>query len=269
MTNNQTLLTRSNGHSHAGRVSVPASYKASITVEASLAIPIFVFAVVCLLYLLEIMAIQTAVRSGLQYAGKVIAVESKEIPVLLPAEVEQEVVNAIGTARLERSTIVNGCAGIDCSKSYLSARTGIGELRAEYQVQIPVPFFHINRITLKEAIKIKVWDGYKKEGISFDKDEIVYITETGLVYHKDYYCTYLDLSIRMVTRDYIDELRNSNGGKYYPCGFCTSYGGVGVYITSSGNRYHNSLSCSGLKRTVYAVPLSEARGKGVCSRCGK
>ena len=97
----------------------------------------------------------------------------------------------------------------------------------------------------------------------------VYVTETGLVYHRDYHCTHLELSIHMVLQSEIESLRNEGGGKYHPCQHCMKGAGGGVYITDTGDRYHSSLSCSGLKRTIYAVPLSEVAGKGACSRCGK
>jgi len=54
-----------------------ASVSASVTIEAALAVPVFFFALVCLIYLLELMAIGTAVRSGLQYAGKQAAKEDE------------------------------------------------------------------------------------------------------------------------------------------------------------------------------------------------
>ncbi|MDE6937540.1 MAG: pilus assembly protein, partial [Lachnospiraceae bacterium] len=118
-------------------------------------------------------------------------------------------------------------------------------------------------------ILIKVWSGYEKEGFLTDDEETVYITETGLVYHRDYHCTHLELSIRMVSSAELESLRNNSGGRYYPCGQCVRLGKNGVYITNTGDRYHSSLSCSGLKRTIYAVPVSEAVGRRACSRCGK
>ena len=45
-------------------------------------------------------------------------------------------------------------------------------------------------------------------------------------------------------------------------------GHLEIYITSQGNRYHTQLNCSGLKRTIYTVPLSQTGGRGRCSKCG-
>lgn len=252
-----------------GRASVSASKKGSITIEAAMAVPIFFLAVVSLLYLMEIMAVQTSIRAGLQYAGKQAAKEASVVTVVIPSHIESDVIHAVGPERLERSIVIGGSGGIRCDQSRISARTGIGELVVTYKVRIPVPIFGIRPIEYQEKMRIKAWTGYEKNGFTVDNDTTVYITETGLVYHRDYQCTHLDLSIRMVASSELDSLRNESGGKYYPCGHCMRNVGGGVYITDTGNRYHSSLSCSGLKRTVYAVPLSEVIGKGACSRCGK
>ena len=83
-------------HTSAGRASAFTSLRGSITLEAAAAVPIFFFAVVSLLFLMEIMSIQTAVRSGLQYAGKLAAEEAYPTAVLRPGKVEQDVTAAIG-----------------------------------------------------------------------------------------------------------------------------------------------------------------------------
>lgn len=269
MTNNQKPTSQLNNHSHTGRVSVFTSLKASITVEAAMAVPIFFFAVVCLLYLMEIMAVQTAVRSGLQYAGKKAVQEAYTVTAVIPSRIEGDIVNAAGAQRLDRSIVLGGSGGIDCGKSYMSMNTGIGELSAQYRVKIPIPIFGIPPVTYSQTIRIKAWTGYEKEGFGTDNDKIVYVTETGIVYHKDYHCTHLELSIHMVPPEEVGNLRNESGGKYYACEHCMKSGNLGVYITNTGDRYHSSLTCSGLKRTVYAVPVSEVVGKGACSRCGQ
>ena len=45
--------------------------------------------------------------------------------------------------------------------------------------------------------------------------------------------------------------------------------GSQLYLTEYGNRYHNSLICSRLKRTVYAIHVSKAVVKGACTKCSK
>ena len=90
-----------------------------------------------------------------------------------------------------------------------------------------------------------------------------------MVYHRDNQCTYLDLSIRTAGKKDIAQLRNENGEKYRTCEKCGKKAGKNVYITNQGNRYHSSIGCSGLKRKIYAIPISEAQGKGECSRCGE
>lgn len=68
----------------------------------------------------------------------------------------------------------------------------------------------------------------------------------------------------------LNSLRNESGGKYHACEKCVhgSSKGSNVYITDQGDRYHNSLTCSGLKRTVYTARISEVPGKRACSKCG-
>lgn len=254
---------------HDGKVSFFTHFKGSMTVEASLAVPIFFFAILSFLYLFEIMAIQSAVNSGLNYAGKMVMMESYPLSVVYPSKIEDYMVEAIGAERLERSIIIDGSTGIDCTESKMSLRTGIGTLSARYEMKIPVPGFILDGLEREQTIRIKAWTGYEKEYFGVSDEQIVYLTETGMVYHKDYHCTYLDLSIQSVSKESVEDLRNSGGGKYYACLVCGGRNESSVYITNNGNKYHTSLLCSGLKRTIYTVPLSEVIGKGACIRCGQ
>ena len=244
-----------------------ASVRGSVTVEAAMAIPLFFFCIICFLYLMEMSVIQTSVRAGLSAAEKEIAVEAYALPVVVPTEVEKKVVQAIGKERLDRSLIMGGSEGIDCGESYISPTTGIGKLVAEYQVELPIPTFLIPSITYHVNMKIKGWTGYENGSFLSDAD-IFYMTPSGSVYHTDYNCSYLDLSIRTVGVGEVDSLRNKDGGKYYACSCCKDNPSSVVYITDYGTNFHSSLSCSGLKRTVIAVDAGETEGRSACSKCG-
>lgn len=101
-----------------------------------------------------------------------------------------------------------------------------------------------------------------------DEHTMVYVTEHGSVYHKDLQCTHIKLSIQKVEKEAVSGLRNHGGEKYHSCEKCGKDAGGAVYITAEGNRYHSSLECSGLKRTVKEVSLEELGEMRPCSKCG-
>lgn len=244
------------------------SRRAVITVEAALAVPFFFLACVCLIYLLEVQAVRTSVKMGAYKAAQNAAKEMYAVPVVLPSRVEADIVDAIGRDRLERSMIVGKSEGLSCAGSRVEHGTQIVDIIVDYKVQPPIRVFGIPPIAMREAVRMKGWTGYEK-GSFEEREGYVYITESGTVYHKNYNCTYLKLSIQIVPAEEVSGLRNEYQGKYYPCEKCMKNGNGGmVYIARTGNRYHSSLGCSGLKRSVRAVKLSEVGGRGACSRCG-
>lgn len=93
--------------------------KGSLTVEAAVVIPLFLFTMMVLIYLLEIMAIETNIRAGMQYAGKKYAENTYVTPLTGTKVLEKDVIEAVGPERLNRSIIENGASGLDCSNSYV------------------------------------------------------------------------------------------------------------------------------------------------------
>lgn len=242
----------------------------SVTIETALILPFFFLAAICIFYMMEVMAIRTSIRSGMQYAVKNTAEKVCVIPIIFVNELEKQIVQAIGSERLDRSIVVNGSGGLQCEQSRISVMTGIIDVKVQYRVKIPVPAISDVSVPMQESIRVKGWCGYSGGGFYNEAEDTVYITENGMVYHRDYGCNYLELSIQGVQAGEVETIRNKNQGIYHACKVCTS-GETNplVYVTDYGDRYHNSLNCSGLKRTIYAVPVSEAAGKGVCSKCGR
>ncbi|MDD3141987.1 MAG: pilus assembly protein [Lachnospiraceae bacterium] len=248
-----------------------SAFTASITVEAAATIPLFFLAVVCLLYAFEIMAIQTSIKASAHSTCKAVAKETYALPLVLGPRVEASIVEKIGKQRLNQSIVVDGSAGLHCNKSWVEPSTGIVQLIVEYEVKLPIPNFGIPTLKYRETVKMKGWVGYVKTSIENEKNQMVYVTENGSVYHKDYQCTHLDLSIHPVSQGAVSQLRNEYQERYHACEKCMRKEDEEnmIYITNTGDKYHSQLSCSGLKRSIYAIPLSEVQGKGACLRCGQ
>lgn len=120
--------------------------------------------------------------------------------------------------------------------------------------------------------RARAWTGRDKgaDGDSlFDDARYVYVAENGRVYHTSSKCSHICLSIHAVSQGDVGHMRNENGGRYKACEKCVGNGirAETLYVSDDGDRFHNSLTCSGLKRTVKMVDINEVQGLGECSGC--
>lgn len=272
----------------AKRVSSFTSLKlrASLSVEASLAIPLFLFFMIQIMSAMNMIGIQSRLNAALHQTGNQMAfagyVYEKTTEGALPDEIAStaltqayagnQVINYAGKKYLNQSCIKSGAAGISFQGTSIMQKNDIVEICLSYRVKSFFSLLGFDGFMMKQRYYGRAWTGYDVEsGISdFTKeDPMVYITETGTVYHTNRDCTYLNPSIETIRADAVGDSRNQSGGKYMPCELCGKKGSSGiVYITSQGSGYHTLITCSGLKRTIYTIPLSEAGGRRKCSKCG-
>ena len=129
-------------------------------------------------------------------------------------------------------------------------------------------FFGLITVPVERKCLIHTWCGYG-EGY-FPDSEYVYITDDSEVYHRDRNCSHIRLTIEEITGSQVPYLRNEKGSRYRACAICHSrLSDEKLYITTDGDRYHNRITCSALKRTVRKVRLREVDDRRPCSRCSR
>lgn len=259
--------------------------RASITVEAAFALPFFLFFMLQVMSAMNMIAAGSRLTAALHQVGNRMAFAGyaydKAAGNVLPdglasvALTQLYAVNQItdyaGRDYLNHSCVKNGAAGISYAGTSIMGEHDVIEICLSYQTE---PLFSIpgfESFSVSQRYYGRAWTGYDvEEGMSdlTQEDPMVYITQTGTVYHTNRNCTYLNPSVRTIPAASLGDSRNESGGKYYACEICGRKNATGnVYITGQGDRYHSTASCSGLKRTIYTVPLSEVHGRGCCSKC--
>lgn len=208
------------------------SMKGSVTVEASVAIPLFLFAILNLLSLILTFGGFSANMASMQQKAKELSVHAHILgenqSEMIQLREEYVIAPIIEIVGFPKSYTLVGC----------SARKWIG-----YDV-----------IHNYETEKLEEW---------------VYITDSGEVYHRKRNCSYINPSIHCTDVKSIFLMRNREGKKYSLCEVCGEGYLTGVcFYTNYGERYHTSLHCSSMKRSVKRIPLSKVGNRRVCSKCG-
>lgn len=260
-----------------------------MTVEATLVLPVFIILLMNLLSIIEIYRIHSNVAATLWEEGRKTAkylylketaaevfegtdeIDTSQLEALLASlSGQKQIVKNLDTYPVWEKIVSGGKSGFMVTGR--SEENGILSIDCSYRVHpLFVSFTPVSK-KLENRYYGHAWIGYvpgDKDGGLEREDIYVYITKTGTVYHKNRGCSYLNPSIRKVGAGELENIRNKGGAVYYVCPLCDDIvPGGNFYITDYGTNYHTSSSCSGLKRTIYAVKLSETEGKGACSKCG-
>jgi len=244
-------------------------------VEAAVVLPVFLLCMCTLLQYMNVYNCASRLAAALAQTGEEMAIgayttEYTEKDSLLGVVLS----SAYGAARV--NMLAGDTSAIRHDNFLLSSfleKDDMVDLVMTYQVRGIASMIRIPGSVWIQRGCVRGWTGRK--GSSGEKPddkkhahETVYVTENGKVYHRDLNCTHIHLHIMQVKKTEAEKLRNINGEKYHMCKNCGRHAGDTVYITSDGDRYHSSLDCAGLKRTVREADLSELGDMRPCSRCG-
>ena len=252
----------------------------SATVEAVCIMPLLIFAFwafysIGQLYILENQVYQAAINTAGGLAEYAYLTERNE-QLSDPEDSEAISLQLLGTGiaetkfrsyleerrRIERY-VINGIGGFQFADVQIPDTEGFICFQIQYRVRIPVPFLANLTMPLSVQIRQKAFTGYRN-GDGQEQEVYVYVAEYSTVYHVSRNCTHLRLTIIPVT----EAVLKTGYSNLSPCELCGSEKANLYFVTETGDRYHTSDRCTGLKRTVRRVKLKELNGYAPCSRCG-
>lgn len=244
--------------------------RGSLTVEAALAGWIFFMLMVSLVSVIQLAFVYTTVGRDLKNTAEHAAMTTSVIEAGGAGQLYAIFMSQTTDQSAGYDLIRGGRTGISMLGSTVDQDKGEIEIQASYRVRPLLMYLPNIAIKLRHHLKIKIWNGYRyavDENNDSDDQKIYYVTDYESVYHTSAQCSHLHLSISLVSRLEAQSALNDDGRHYTACSRCRpDSGNVQVLITSSGECYHASLSCSGLKRTIRQV--SEIGDLRPCSRCG-
>ncbi len=238
--------------------------RGAVTLEAALALPVFLFLMTFFVLLLEVRAAESDARKALRETAEYMA-EYMYLADLSPemAGVSPAMCLARYYAYLDEPDRTNSYIPVvSFMGSRLPDSDGYVVLEAELLIRVELPFFGSYQRTEKVKIRQKGYTGRSPEdNRSVPSDaEYVYVAENGVVYHTDRNCTYISL------HPSVSSLPAAQKEGYAACRYCGANASGTVFITAEGEAYHSSPYCSRLKRTVYRRKKSEV-DLPPCSKC--
>lgn len=258
--------------SHRGRRCVAGS----MTVEAALLLPLFLFCFLHLAGVMEMLRFHGKLEAALWNAGNQMTLytetfrqTTEDVPDMVTSYlvIHNMLVNTLGKDYLEVSPLSHGALGLNYLRSDYCNDEECIDIVVTYQVEPPVSIFPFDYRRMGNRYYARAWTGYDVSAQACAV-QYVYITPQGEVWHRTPECSYLFHDVLSVPAERIQEQKNAQGKSYELCELCQDEPKDScVYVTYEGEKYHFVRNCSAIHKDIRAVEWSEGLPYRACSRC--
>lgn len=273
-------------------VSKTCSLCASLTLEAALVLPIFLFSMYLLILPMRMMdssrkmlciceaVCQNAAAGSYLLQQKEISVGEKgdaaqtaaaaqEVQAALRGKAVGLLAATCATEQLDDNFVEN----IQFWRSRCMDDGEIITVTLDYRYRLLFSVFGLSSLPQRVTASRRAWIGETRDSANTQNDNagddtLVYIGRNSTRYHRSPDCHYLSNDMIPVPFSAISTKKNSGGASYHSCPRCARGCSSGtVYIMPSGTAYHTDPDCSAIRAYVHAVPKSSVEHLGACSYC--
>ncbi len=290
--NDQSVIAAPEDRSkETNRLETPLCTSASYTIEASIVLPLLICVMAMCIFFSQMVAVQWGISHALEETVK----EAARIPddLISSSEGEAGESGGEGGGADALSALSYGAFVFTCDQkiketgvptgfitggllglNYSGTEIGEWEIKGKvsYYISLPLPLLGSHGASFTAESCARRWVGWNPAERDGDSGEYVYITPTGVAYHNDVHCVYLNPNMYGIAGSAVGDARNSSGSKYSACSVCKPNVAIigTVYISDYGDVYHSTLACITLKRTIQRVTKDEAISDGYhsCPKCG-
>lgn len=212
---------------HQTRVSLFS--QGSATLEAILLFPFILCFVFFFTWIIQAVYIHSVVGANLYCIGSEMVAASYVYNDLYDSDAHS-FLQTISDVYLEEGYVKDRILSLNVSKRMENVTTLLGAIEHDDSINIVVtyqvaPIFPIPKVRpliLTNHFYSKAYVGY--DGKDRNREEYVYITKTGTVYHTSNQCRGLKCTINETSLDTVFSMHNEEGALYYPCEKCSKYG---------------------------------------------
>lgn len=253
------------------------TFEGSVSLETALAFPIVLVFFLSLFWMLELFYIHTQIESELYSVGNELVAFSYTLnDTFSEKKMETGLREELTKIAFDQVMVMSRIKKTDVASKVKYLNVFLSDVKNDNEIDIRVTYLckpiisvpYLNGVWMTNHFYSKAYFGDSPTDSKDEEDILVYIADKSEVYHVSLSCPSIKSQISQIPFADLDKARSEDGGKYYSCSKCKNLQiGECVYITPFGNRYHKDINCSELKVNIYAVKLSEVKGRRKCKRC--